>query len=75
MVGPSEVIVPLNNNLHPYYTPNGALGTSLIGGGEAVVVRLLGHSAEGLKREVRGLCSQFRMATKGVPLDDDFPWR
>ena len=75
MVGPSEVMAPLNDNLRPYYTPNGALGTSLIGDSEAVVVRLLGHSAEGLKREVRGLCSQFRMATKGVPLDADFPWR
>lgn len=43
--------------------------------GSGFALRLLGRSSEQLQREIRHLGSIVRQEVKGVPLQEEFPWR
>lgn len=50
-------------------------GALRLNGGAGWSCRLLGHTTEAVKGEVRRLLSRWREHVKGVPLPDEFPWR
>jgi Urease accessory protein UreH len=52
-----------------------AVGISHLPNDCGLVYKVLGNDADPVKKTVRSFCSKVRMAIKGKPLPDDFPWR
>ena len=75
IAAPADKVAILDGLYGAHFAPSGAMGTARLKDDCGIVVRLLGHSAEELKRAVRHLCCEFRRVVKGRPLGEDFPWR
>lgn len=75
VVGPQAEA--FGEELHPYIDSERGLafGALRLKGGVGWSCRLLGRTTEAVKHEIRDWCSRWRMRVKGVPLDEDFPWR
>ncbi len=52
-----------------------ALGITRLPNGCGVLCRILGDDTQAVKRLVRDCCSTVRLAVKGRPLPEEFPWR
>ena len=52
-----------------------AAGVTHLPGGAGLLFKVLGMEPGPVKETVRRFCSSVRMAVKGVPLPDEFPWR
>lgn len=78
IMAPLEILEALSAKIHPStgLDQRGvALGLLHLVDHTGLVIRLLSGSSGALKRRVRELCSLFRQEVKGVPLQEDFPWR
>jgi urease accessory protein len=50
-------------------------GTSLLPAEAGIIYKVLGRNTEEVKRMVRAFASSVRQQVKGVPLQEEFPWR
>lgn len=60
-----------------FYKPDEgiAAGITHLPNGAGLLFKVLGMEPGPVKKIIRGFCSTVRMAVKGVPLPDEFPWR
>lgn len=75
VVTPTEICSKLLALLHPTLSDELRVSVASLRGNNGLSMRLLGHSSEQILGKVREICSVVRKATKGVPLQEEFPWR
>lgn len=52
-----------------------ATGITTLPNGAGLLFKVLGRNTAIVKEEIRSFCSRVRMAVKGKPLPEEFPWR
>lgn len=75
VVAPKEVTRALYQEVVPIVEGDFRMSISLLRDGDGLSIRLVGQTSERLLEEIRTLCSLVRQKAKGVPLQQEFPWR
>ena len=75
VVTPKEICSKLLTLLSPCVSEEMRVSVASLRDNNGLSLRLLGHSSERLLQEVRRICSVVRQEVKGVPLQEEFPWR
>lgn len=52
-----------------------ATGITTLPNDAGLLFKVLGNDTAAVKKLVRGFCSKVRMAVKGKPVPEEFPWR
>lgn len=75
VVAPHKVTHALYTTLAPIVEEDLRMSISLLRQECGIAIRLSGRSSEHLLATIRYLCSLVRQQTKGVALQEEFPWR
>ena len=75
VVAPEEITRTIYQEMTPIVESDFRMSISLLRDGCGLSIRLVGQNSERLLGEIRTLCSIVRKRAKGVPLQEEFPWR